>query len=58
MSIEKLKIHMSPGTDQIRAELFKSGGRTIRSEIRKHFYSIWNEGELPEEWEESVILPI
>jgi len=33
MSIEKLKRHKSPGTDQIPAELIKAGGRIIRSEI-------------------------
>jgi hypothetical protein len=33
MAIEKLKRHKSPGIDQIPAELFKTGGRTLRSEI-------------------------
>ena len=28
LAIEKLKSHKSPGTDQIPAELIKSGGRT------------------------------
>jgi hypothetical protein len=58
MSIEKLKVHILPRTDQIRAELIKSGGKKIRSEIHKHICSIWNKGELSEEWRESVILPI
>jgi hypothetical protein len=35
MVIEKPKTHKSPGTDQIPAELIKSGGRTIRSEFHK-----------------------
>jgi len=35
MAIEKLKIHISPGSEQIPAELVKVGGRTIRSEIHK-----------------------
>jgi len=33
MAIDKLKEHKSPGIDQIPAELFKAGSRTIRSEI-------------------------
>ena len=33
LAIENLKNHKSPGTDQIPAELIKSGGRTIRGEI-------------------------
>ena len=39
---EKLKGHQSPGTDQIRAEMMKAGGRTIHSEIHKLNTSIWN----------------
>jgi hypothetical protein len=58
LATEKLKIHKSPGTDQIPAELIKAGGRTIRSEIHKIINSIWNEEELPEEWKESIIVPI
>jgi sorting nexin-29 len=46
------------GIDQIPAELIKAGGRIIRSEIHKHIISIWNKEELPEEWKESVIVPI
>jgi hypothetical protein len=55
---EKLKRHKSPGINQIPAELIKAGGRIIRSEIHKLIISIWNKEELPEEWKESVIVPI
>jgi hypothetical protein len=58
MAIEKLKRHKSPGIDQIPAELIKAGGRIIRSEIHKLIISIWNKAELPEEWKESVTVPI
>ena len=57
LAIEKLKSHKSPGTDQIPTELMKAGGRTICYEIHK-LISIWNKEELPEEWKESVIVPI
>jgi hypothetical protein len=33
-------------------------GRTIRSEIHKFIYSIWNKEELLEEWKELIIVPI
>jgi hypothetical protein len=49
MTIGKLKSHKSPGIDQIPAELIKTEGRAIRSEIRKHVYFIWNKEELPED---------
>jgi hypothetical protein len=58
MDIEKLKSHKSPGIVQIPAELIKAGGRLIRSEIHKLITSVWNKEELPEEWKESVIVPI
>jgi len=40
MTIGKLKRHITPGTDQIPAELFKAQGRTIYSEIHKLINSI------------------
>ena len=58
MAIEKLKSHKSPGIDQIPAELIKEGGRTIRYQIHKLIVSVWNKEELPEEWKESIIVPI
>jgi hypothetical protein len=58
LAIEKLKKHKSPGTDQIPAELIKAGGRTIHSEIHKLINSICHTEELPEEWKESITVPI
>ena len=58
MAIDKLKIHKSPGIDQIPAQLIKAGGKTIWSEINKHINNMWNKDELPEEWKESIIVPI
>jgi hypothetical protein len=48
----------SPGVDQIPAKLIKAGGRTIRSEIHKLINYIWNKEELPEQWKESIVVPI
>ena len=39
LAIEKLKRHISPGTDQMSAEVIKAGGRIIRSDIYKLFFS-------------------
>ena len=58
LAIEKLKNHKSPGIDKIPAELIKAGCRKIRGEIHKLIISIWNNEELPDEWKESIILPI
>jgi hypothetical protein len=58
LAIEKLKSHKSPGIDQMPAELIKAGGRTITCEIHRLIISIWSNVELPEEWKESIIVPI
>ena len=58
MAIEKLKRHKSSGINQIPAELIKAGSRIICSEIHELTNSIWNKEELPEEWKESIIVPI
>jgi len=58
MAVEKLKRHKPRGIDQIPAELIKAGGRKIRSEITKLINSIWNKKKFPEEWKESIVLPI
>ena len=58
LAIEKLKGHKSPGVDQILIELIKTGGKTICCEIHKLIISIWNKEGLPEEWKESIIVPI
>jgi hypothetical protein len=53
-----LKRYKPPGSDQIPAELIQTGGETLRSEIVKLVNSIWNKEELPDQWKESVIVPI
>jgi len=58
LAIGKLTNHKSPGIGQIPAELIKAGGRTIFCAIHKLIISIWNKEELPEEWKESIIVPI
>jgi len=58
LAIDKLKSHKLPGIDQILAELIKAGGRTICLEIHKLITSIWKKEKLPEEWKESIIVPI
>ena len=55
--IGKLKSHKSPGIDEILAELIKAGGGTICGEIHKLITSIWKKEKLPEEWNESIIVP-
>jgi hypothetical protein len=58
IAIEKLKRYKSAGIDQIPAELIQVWGNTLRSEIHKLINCIWNKEELPEQWKESIIVPI
>jgi hypothetical protein len=58
LAIEKLISYKLPGIDQIPPELIKARGRTIRCAIHKLIISVWNKEELPEEWKESIIVPI
>jgi hypothetical protein len=43
----EIAVEKEPGIDQIPAELIQAGGNTLRSEMHKLIYSIWNKGELP-----------
>ena len=56
MAIEKLKRHIPPGIDLIPEEIIKAGVSSTRSEIHKVINSVWNEGELPKEWKQSIIV--
>ena len=58
LAFEKLKSHKSPGNYQIPAELIKARSRTICHVVHKLIISIWNKEELPEDWNESIIVPI
>ena len=58
LAIDKLKNHTSPNIDQTPEELIKAGGRTICLEIHKLIPSTWKKEKLPEEWNESIMVPI
>jgi hypothetical protein len=58
IAIAKLKKSKSPGSDQIPAELIQAGGETLRFVIHKLINSIRNKGESPDQWKESIIVPV
>jgi hypothetical protein len=53
-----LKSYKSPGSDNIPPELIKAGGEILYSEIHRLICCVWNKEELPQQWKESIILPI
>jgi sorting nexin-29 len=58
IAIAKLEKYKSPGSDQIRAELILAGGEILLSAIHKLIDSVCNKEELPDQWKESIILPV
>jgi hypothetical protein len=58
VAIGKLKSYKSPGAEKIPAELIQAGGETVHSEIHKLIKLIWNKEELPQQWKESIVVPI
>jgi hypothetical protein len=58
IAIGKMKSYKSRGIDQILIKLFKAGVETLYSEIHRLICSIWNKGELPQQWKESITVPI
>ena len=44
--------------NHIPSELIQDGGCKLYEEIHKLIVPIWNKEELPQEWKESIIVPI
>jgi hypothetical protein len=53
-----LKKYKSPGSDKIRAELIHAGSKTLQPEIHKLINSVCNKEELPDQWKESIVVPV
>jgi hypothetical protein len=53
-----LKKYKSPGSGQIPAELIQAGGEILLSAIHKLINSVWNKEEFPDQWKESIIVPV
>jgi hypothetical protein len=58
IAITKLKRYKSPGSDQIPAELIQAGEEILLSAIHKLINSVWNKEELPDQWKESISVPV
>jgi hypothetical protein len=54
----EIVVAKSPGSDQIPAELIQAGGEILRSKIHKLISSLWNKEELPDQWKESIFVPV
>jgi hypothetical protein len=57
-AIAKLRKYKPSGSDQILAEIIQGKGEILLYAIHKLINYIWNKEELPDQWKESIIVPI
>ncbi|KER28421.1 hypothetical protein T265_13580, partial [Opisthorchis viverrini] len=53
-----LKRHRAPGPDDLPPALFKDGGEVLSQRLSDLFACIWETESVPDNWGESVIVPI
>jgi hypothetical protein len=53
-----LKKYQSSGSIQIPVELIQAGAKILLSAIHKLINSVWNKEELPDQWKESIVVPV
>jgi hypothetical protein len=58
IAIAKLKKYKSPCSDQIPAKLIQAGSEKLLSAIHKLINSVWKKKYLPDQWRESIIVPV
>ena len=58
LALNELKCHKAAGPDMIVGELLKFAGKEITPFLVKFFNYIFDRGIYPENWTESIILPL
>jgi hypothetical protein len=58
IAFAKLKKYKLRGDDEIPAEMTQAGGEILLSEIHKLINSVWIKEELPDQWKESIVVPV
>jgi len=57
-AMRNLKNNKAPGTDGIHPELIRYGGNKLLNRMYELLRQIWEEERIPEEWTETIIVPI
>lgn len=57
-AISKLKNNKAPGNDMIPSECLKDGGEILHKRIHRLILLIWENETIPNDWKESIIVPI
>ena len=58
LAIRKLKLGKSPGPDGLIGEFFKYSGNNVVDFLVKLFNKLFDNGMYPDEWKETIILPL
>jgi hypothetical protein len=56
--LTKLKRHRAPGPDELPPALFKDGGISLSQCLAHLFASIWEKESVPDNWGESIVIPV
>jgi sorting nexin-29 len=56
--INNLKTNKAARSDNIPPELIKNGDRTLKKTLHKLILNIWDNEDLPDQWNEGIICPI
>ena len=56
--IRRLKTNRAAGPDELAPILFKEAGKALIPRLTELFRLIWDSEEIPEDWGESVVVPI
>ncbi|KAL8563736.1 hypothetical protein ACOMHN_063504 [Nucella lapillus] len=57
-AIKQMTTGKAPGPDAIPAEVYKTGGETIRNQLTSLFQSMWKQEHMPQEFRDATIVHI
>ena len=57
-ALDELKVNKAPGLYDISAELLKTGGEKLKTELYELICKIYETGELPEDFSKYIIVSI
>ena len=56
--LNKLKSGKAAGSSGIVAEMLKAGGQLVAEKLWKFFGKVWDEGDVPKDWESGIVMPL
>ena len=57
-AIKELKVEKSPGNNEVTAEMIKNGGDNVEKFFHRLCTCIWHEKKWPDDWGQSIFVPI